>query len=176
MVPAPVPCQVVEESSRTHRPSPGKAFHFWSLISFNTIYKQGVGLDQPQGHLLPGTSPEPQKRPRHKPPATGVEGQVHGPGPSPPLSFSFCEAGRAPSALGRLVSHKMGGPPAPPARPRRKPSCRPALPHPPPAPRSCGCAGNSFPFVCPSDPHLLSNCPNSIPASRASSLQSSIVS
>lgn len=29
---------------------------------------------------------------------------------------------------------------------------------------SCGCAGNSFPFVFPSEPHLLSNCPNSIQA------------
>lgn len=72
-----------------------------------------MGLDQPWGHHLPVTSPEPQKRPRHKLPATGVAGQVHGPGPSPPLSFSFCEAGRAPPALGRLVSHKMGGPQPP---------------------------------------------------------------
>lgn len=172
MVPTPVPCQVVEESSRTHCPSPGKAFRFWSLISFNTIYKQGVGLDQPQGHLLPGTSPEPQKRPRHKPPATGVAAQVHGPGPSPPLSFSFCEAGRAPPALGRLVSHKMGGPPAPQPGHAGSPLARQLCL----TPRSCGCAGNSFPFVCPSDPHLLSNCPNSILASRASSLQSCIVS
>lgn len=174
MVPTPVPRQVLEESSQTHSPSPGKAFHFQSLIFFNTIYKQGVGLDQPRGHLLPGTSPEPQKRPRHKPPATGVARQVHGPGPSPPLS-SVCEVGRAPPALGRLVSHKMGGPPAPSQATQEAllPAASSAAP---PTPHSCGCAGNSFPFVCPSDPHLLSNCPNSIPASRASSLQSSIVS
>lgn len=33
--------------------------------------------------------------------------------PFPSSVFSFCEAGRAPPALGRLVSHKMGGPQPP---------------------------------------------------------------
>lgn len=175
MVPTPVPRQVLEESSQTHSPSPGKAFHFQSLIFFNTIYKQGVGLDQPRGHLLPGTSPEPQKRPRHKPPATGVARQVHGPGPSPPLS-SVCEVGRAPPALGKACLTQDGRPPSPQPGHAGSPPAGGQLCSTPPTPHSCGCAGNSFPFVCPSDPHLLSNCPNSIPASRASSLQSSIVS
>lgn len=69
--------------------------------------------------------------------------------PFPPLPFSsLWEMDKAPQALGMLCLAQDGGIAASPPKPL-KPSCCTAgsavLP-------SCGCAGNSFPFVWPSDP------------------------
>lgn len=93
--------------------------------------------------------------------------------PFPSSVLLLLRSRQSPTSPGEACLTQDGGPPAPqPGHAGSSPAggwlCR--------TPRSCGCAGNSFPFVCPSDPHLLSNCPNSILASRASSLQSGIVS